>query len=170
MVIRPTPIRVGNPEGRSFDQVCRALSGCACPEGKAGGHHSGDLRHETTFEDIANQAGLDAAELLIHEKTSTTKRDRRVGWFDWEQFRKACALNAPSDIVLTFADYLSKKNQDARRFEQLEEDTIKFIEEIERVAHSPVSLINTRFVRANEERLDRRSVIDRRNWVTRKRV
>jgi adenylosuccinate synthase len=170
MVIRPTPIRVGNPDSLTFNQLCRALSGCGCPDVKMADRHSGDLRHETTFEEIANQAGLEAAELLTHEKTSTTKRDRRVGWFDWEQFRKACALNAPSDIVLTFADYLSRKNQSARRFEQLEQDTIKFIEEIERVAHAPVSLINTRFVRTNEERLDRRSVIDRRNWVTRKRA
>jgi NAD(P)-dependent dehydrogenase (short-subunit alcohol dehydrogenase family) len=46
--------------------------------------------------------------------------------------------------------------------------TIKFIEEIELVGHAPVSLIDTRFGRTVEERLVRRSVIDRRNWVTRK--
>lgn len=154
LVIRPTPIRVGNPDPQGPGQ------GIADQK-----FSSGELRHETTFEEIAEHAHLNKDELLTHEKTSTTKRDRRVGWFDWEQFRKACALNAPTDIVLTFADYLSRENQDARRFEQLQPDTIKFIEEIERVAHAPVSLINTRFVRTDEERLDRRSVIDRRNWI-----
>ena len=168
MVIRPTPIRVGNPDAVLPDVA--AIEEVGRPEqGSQELRHSGELKHETTFEEVAKQAGLDPRELLLHEKTSTTKRDRRVGWFDWEQFRKACALNAPSDIVLTFADYLSSENQNARRFEQLKLDTIKFIEEIERVAHAPVSLINTRFVRTGEDRLDRRSVIDRRNWVTHRR-
>jgi adenylosuccinate synthase len=149
MVIRPTPIRVGNPDG---DQ----------------GHTSGPLKHETNFEEVAKQARLDPAAVKAQEKTSTTKRDRRVGWFEWDQFRQACALNAPTDIVLTFADYLDAKNANARRFEQLEQNTIKFIEEIERVAHAPVSLINTRFPRTEQEMLDLRTVIDRRNWVARR--
>lgn len=146
MVVRSTPIRVDNPED---------------PE-----KTSGPLKNETTFEQIAAEASLLPDELRENEKTSTTKRKRRVGWFEWEQFRAACAINAPTDIVLTFADYLSSKNREARRFEQLQEDTIKFIEELERVAQAPVSLINTRFPRSISEKLDLRTVIDRRNWAT----
>jgi adenylosuccinate synthase len=44
----------------------------------------------------------------------------------------------------------------ARRYEQLTAETIKFIDEVERVAGAPVSLIGTRF--------DLRSVIDPREW------
>ncbi len=150
MVIRPTPIRVGNPDSEQGT--------------------SGLLKHEVTFEEVANSAKLDPAEVTRLEKTSTTKRDRRVGWFEWEQFRHACALNAPTDIVLTFADYIDASNQRARRFEQLTEDTIKFIEEIERLAQAPVSLINTRFPRQSNDRMDLRTVIDRRNWGARKKV
>lgn len=147
MVVRSTPIRVANPEDRT----------------------SGGLKHETSFKNIAELSGLDATELLEHEKTSTTKRQRRVGWFDWELFRKAASLNAPTDIVLTFADYIHKRNQSAKRFEQLTEDTIKFVEELERVAQAPVSLISTRFPR-DEDNHDLRNIIDRRNWSTRKKV
>jgi adenylosuccinate synthase len=100
------------------------------------------------------------------EKTSTTHRNRKVGWFEWDQFRKACALNAPTDIVLTFADYLQSTNRNARRFEQLDSDTIKFVEELERVSQAPVSLINTRFTR-DPDPSDLRSLIDRRNWTAR---
>ncbi|QUP56503.1 hypothetical protein GO998_22810 (plasmid) [Ralstonia syzygii] len=39
------------------------------------------------------------------------------------------------------------ENSKAPRFEQLTQDTIKFVEELERVAQAPVSLINTRFPR-----------------------
>ncbi|AMU10955.1 adenylosuccinate synthetase [Burkholderia cenocepacia] len=148
VVIRPMPIRVGDPDG---DQ----------------GHTSGPLKHGTTFDAIAEKAGLDREALNKAEKTSTTKRKRRVGWFEWDQFRKACALNAPTDIVLTFADYIDASNSKARRFEQLTQDTIKFVEELERVAQAPVSLINTRFPREPDGTNDLRSVIDRRNWTAR---
>ncbi|SKA21062.1 adenylosuccinate synthetase [Novilysobacter spongiicola] len=145
MVVRTTPIRVADPDGKE-------------------GNTSGHLKHETTFDDIAQRAGLDATEVNDAEKTSTTGRNRRVGWFEWSQFRRACDLNAPTDIVLTFADYLSAENQQARRFEQLKENTIKFIEELERVAQAPVSLINTRFPKKKVDFTDLRSIIDRRTW------
>ena len=76
-------------------------------------------------------------------------------------------MNAPTDIALTFADYLNSDNKNARRFEQLDSDTIKFIEELERVAQAPVSLINTRFPREEDGTDDLRTVIDRRNWTGR---
>ena len=144
MVVRTAPIRVGDPEG-------------------VPGATSGTLKHPITLESISKVAGIDLEELKKNERTSTTKRPRKIGWFEWEQFRKACALNAPTDIVLTFADYIHVDNRNARRFEQLTQDTIKFVEELERVAQAPVSLVNTRFMR-DEDRLDLRSIIDRRNW------
>lgn len=147
MVIRPMPIRVGDPDGRE-------------------GHISGRLKLPTTFDEIAQFADLEADVLNAAEKTSTTNRNRKVGWFEWDQFRKACALNAPTDIVLTFADYLKATNRNARRFEQLHSDTIKFVEELERVSQAPVSLINTRFTR-DPDPSDLRSLIDRRNWTAR---
>jgi adenylosuccinate synthase len=140
MVVRTTPIRVGNPDNQDFT--------------------SGPLKNEVGFDEIAKSAGLDADKVKEAEKTSTTKRNRRVGWFDWELFRKSCILNTPTDIALTFVDYLDGKNNEARRFEQLTEDTIKFIEEIEHVAQAPVSIINTKF----PDRPDLRSMIDRRHW------
>ena len=135
MVVRSYPIRVANP-----------------PTGGT----SGFLKKEISFEIIAKRSGLDANELVRAEKTSTTKRNRRVAEFDWEQFRHACALNSPTDIVLTFADYINAENRTAQRFEQLTKETLCFIEELERVAHAPVSLISTRF--------GARAIIDRRDW------
>jgi len=66
-------------------------------------------------------------------------------------------------VLLTFcastitndADYLSL-NAKAHRFEQLEPATIRFIQEVERIAEASVSLIATRF--------RFRSIIDRRAW------
>jgi adenylosuccinate synthase len=67
---------------------------------------------------------------------------------------KAAEVNGATEIALTFADYLDKDNQDARRYDQLQPPTMLFIEEIERVSGISVTLICTRF--------NARSVIDRR--------
>lgn len=134
MVVRSYPIRVQDPANSS----------------------SGPMSQEINWREISLRSGVPYSELVTTEKTSTTHRKRRVGEFDWELLRKAASLNGPTDIALTFADYVSIKNRDARRFEQLTEETIRFIEEIERVAGAPVSLISTRF--------DSRSIIDRRSW------
>jgi adenylosuccinate synthase len=136
MVTRSYPIRVQNPDGK--------------------GKTSGTMTLELSWKEIAKRSKLRTKDLVAAEKTSTTRRQRRVGEFDWALFRKACSLNGPTDIALTFADYLSSKNQEARRFEQLTKESIQFVEELERVSNAPVSLISTRF---NE-----RSILDRRSW------
>jgi len=130
MVCRTYPIRVGGP--------------------------SGDMGTEISWSEISRRSGISAARLREAERTSTTNRRRRVAEFDWALLRRAASLNGPTDLALTFADYVDRRNQDARRFEQLTAETIRFIEEVERVAAAPVSLISTRF--------EFRSIIDRRRW------
>jgi adenylosuccinate synthase len=133
MVCRTYPIRVGDTKGSS-----------------------GPMSQPLEWEEIAKRSEIPLRELYEKELTSTTKRLRRIAEFDWVQLRRSTLLNAPTDIALTFVDYLSIKNRDARRYEQLTDETIRFIEEVERVAAVSVSLINTRF--------HWRSVIDRRTW------
>jgi adenylosuccinate synthase len=134
MVCRTYPIRVGSP--------------------KTG--DSGPMTNELTLKEIHKRSGIPVKELEKTERTSTTNRERRIAEFDWSLLRKASSLNGPTDVALTFADYLSIDNRAARRFEQLTRPTIHFIEEVERVSSAPVSLIATRF--------NFRSIIDRRNW------
>lgn len=117
---------------------------------------SGHLQGELTWEEISKRSKIPAKELAEAEHTTTTKKLRRVGEFDWQLVRKAASINAPTDIALTFADYLTVVNRKARRFDQLSTESIQFVEEIERVTLAPVSLIATRFAF--------RSIIDRRLW------
>jgi len=136
MVARTYPIRVQSP-----------LNGT-----------SGDFQsEEITLEEIYRRSGVPLDELNKTETTTTTKKKRRIAEFSWSLFRKACELNSPTDIALTFVDYITHTNQQARRFDQLSPETTKLIEEIERCAGIPVSLIATRF--------SYRSIIDRRNWI-----
>jgi adenylosuccinate synthase len=134
MVCRSYPIRVGSP-----------------PNGT-----SGPMSNEITWAEVERRAGFRRGKIAAHEVGSVSGNPRRVAEFDWVLLRKSASLNAPTDIALTFADYLDRENVNARRFEQLTEPTIRFIEELERVSAAPVTLISTRF--------HERSIIDRRAW------
>ncbi|MCB0721415.1 MAG: adenylosuccinate synthetase [Ignavibacteriae bacterium] len=121
------------------------------------GGNSGDfLSNEINWEIVSERSGIKKDELVQREKTTTTKRDRRVAEFSWPLFHKSCELNSPTDIALTFTDYISVKNRKAKRYEQLTTETKNMIEELERCAGVQVSLISTTF--------DYRAIIDRRNW------
>jgi adenylosuccinate synthase len=134
MVCRTFPIRVESPEKGD----------------------SGPMGQEITWSEVAKRSGISLSQLTKTERTSTTDRRRRVAEFDWILLRKAATLNSPTDIALTFTDYLDKQNEKARRYEKLTPATIRFIEEVERIAAAPASLISTRF--------GFRSIIDRRTW------
>jgi adenylosuccinate synthase len=124
---------------------------------RVGGTSGPFLSKEIDMETIAKRSGKNAQELIANEKTTTTKINRRVAEFSWSLFRKACELNSPTDIALTFTDYISIKNERARRYDQLTQETRQLIEEIEMCSGVKVSLIGTTF--------DYRAVIDRRNWM-----
>lgn len=135
MVVRAYPIRVGGP--------------------------SGPMGRELTWEQVESRAGLPPGTLSAPDKelTSKTKTKRRVAEFQWEYIRHAALLNAPTDIALTFADYIDRANGKAWRLEQLTEDTLRFIDQLERVTGARVSLISTGFLQYS-----RRRPIDRRDW------
>jgi adenylosuccinate synthase len=114
------------------------------------------MGQEISWEEVSRRSGIPLGELRSAEKTTTTKRERRVAEFNWQLLRRATTLNGPSDIALSFTDYLSIENRKARRFDQLTGETIRFVEEVERVTNAPVSLIATQF--------HFRGVIDRRTW------
>lgn len=134
MVCRTYPIRVQNgPRGSS-----------------------GPMSQELTLNEISKRSGVPLKELRCIEKTSTTNRKRRIAEFDWALLRQATAVNGPTDIALSFVDYIAIKNRKAKRMEQLTSDTINFIDEVERVSGARVSLISTGF--------NSRPIIDRRQW------
>lgn len=135
MVCRTYPIRVGDTDT---------------------GNTSGFMSQELSVEEISRRSRIPLEELRKTETTSTTHRPRRIAEFDWAQLRRSLLLNGPTDIALTFADYFGIENRKAYRYEQLNEETLRFIEETEKVSGIPVSMISTAF---NE-----RNVIDRRMW------
>jgi adenylosuccinate synthase len=64
------------------------------------------MEHEISWAEIAARSGIDKDELEKREKTTTMKKDRRVAEIDWLQLRLSALLNGPTDVALTFVDYL----------------------------------------------------------------
>ena len=108
------------------------------------------------MEEIHRRSDIPLEALKSAERTTTTNKERRIAEFDWEQFKDSVQLNGPTDIALTFVDYFGISNRQAFRFEQLTDETIRFVEEVERVSGRPVSMLSTDF--------SWRNVIDRRSW------
>ena len=134
MVARTYPIRVESPQDGT----------------------SGPLPGEISAKTISRRSGTDLSAIVETEITTTTKRRRRIGEFNWDMIRQAADLNRPTDVALTFSDYVAAENGRAHRLEQLTPDTVEMIEEIERVTGARVSLVSTGF--------GLRKVIDRRRW------
>lgn len=135
MVCRTFPIRVGN---------------------SITGNTSGFMHKQTSLKKIAERSGIPIRELKSTEKGSVSKRQRRIAEFDWAQLRRSLVLNGPTDLALTFVDYFDIANRAAFRYEQLSADTIRFVEELEKVGGVPVSMLSTAF--------NDRNIIDRRMW------
>jgi adenylosuccinate synthase len=120
------------------------------------GGKSGPMGIEIDFQTVSDRSGIPVEEIKKIEVGSVSGNQRRIAEFDWEQLRRSAAINGATDIALSFSDYISIENRQARRFEQFTDETRAFVADVERVANAPVSLISTRFHRFG--------VIDRRNW------
>ena len=112
---------------------------------------SGPLEHEITWPEVQVLSGYPH---LVEEYTTTTKRLRRVGRFDWSVVEEAVAANSPTGIALHGADYIDFQNKGVICYEDLTPSVLAFVDEIEARAAVPVSFIGTG--PSNEDIVDRR--------------
>ncbi len=134
--LRTYPIRVGN----------------VVEDGKQVGF-SGDFYpdcEELTWEEVARRAGMpphEAAALAERERTTVTKRIRRVATFSFEGLRDAARVNGATKLVLNFAQYLNWDDAGLKggrgAFALLSSKTRAFIDKVEEAAGVPVVLIGT---------------------------
>lgn len=64
--------------------------------------NSGPMKNEISWEALATRMG----QSVTPEKTTVTKKVRRIAEWDGDLFRQSCILNEPTEIALTFADYI----------------------------------------------------------------
>ena len=89
--------------------------------------NSGPMKNEITWEELSKRTGVN----MVPEKTTVTKKVRRIAEWDDELFEQSCLLNAPTQIALTFADYIDPTTYGATSVEELEQSwkLVKFLKD-----------------------------------------
>lgn len=64
--------------------------------------NSGPMWMEITWEELAGRMGRS----VVPERTTVTHKVRRIAEWDDDLFRRSDVLNAPTEIALTFCDYI----------------------------------------------------------------
>ncbi len=98
----------------------------------------GEGSEEITWQEVARRAGADED---ITERTSVTGNVRRVATFSTKGFARACRINRPTCIALTFADYLDWSIHEQER---VTPSITEFVETLRNLSGGiPVSFIKT---------------------------
>lgn len=113
-VTRTYPIRVAGNSG-PFGEDCKEIS----------------------WEQVTQRA---KSPVPIIESTTVTKKIRRVSTFSQQEFLKAVQINRPTEIALTFADYLDSTVYEMEKITNTIEQFLDWLEEIGQVK---VGLVKT---------------------------
>lgn len=119
--IRTYPIRVGNIDG--------GYSGPHWPD-----------QTEVTWDSVTMTSG--SSEKLL-ERTTVTKRVRRVFTFSLMQLRRFVDVNKPDYLFLNFMQYITSKDSGKKKYCELSQQSRHFVEMIESECRVPVKIIGT---------------------------
>jgi adenylosuccinate synthase len=134
--LRTFPIRVGNVVDAG---VQRGYSGDFYPDCK-----------EMTWEQVAAESGMpedEARALAERERTTVTKRIRRVCNFTFFGLSDAVRTNGATKLCLNFMQYVNWEDRGLKggkeAFQKLSKKSREFIAKVEEVAQVPVVLVGT---------------------------
>ena len=94
---------------------------------------------ELTWEQLRD---LTANPNLPTEYTSVTGLPRRIATFSDNQYLAACRVNRPTEIAVTFADYLDQAVYGAEDVHDSPK-VMRFLHHLEHLYNAPVTLVNT---------------------------
>lgn len=100
--------------------------------------NSGPLKNEITWEQLSEKLGK-----TVHEKTTVTKKTRRIGMWDDELFHRAVVLNRPTAIAVTFLDYIDPADEGKTKWDQLSVRSRCFVQRVESLSGRSVDFIGT---------------------------
>lgn len=101
--------------------------------------NSGPMNSEITWDELNRRLGKEG----ITERTTVTKKTRRISEWDERLVQRACTLNQPTDIALTFLDYLTMEDEGKTDWADLSPKSKGFIEYVETLTGVPCTLLGT---------------------------
>lgn len=100
--------------------------------------NSGKLEKELSWLDLSREIGRP-----VEERTTVTKKVRRVGRWDETLMRYAMNLNRPTSVALTFLDYVSPEDEGVTDWEAISPKGKAFVRYVESAFDTSVSLVGT---------------------------
>lgn len=100
--------------------------------------NSGPMEQETNWEKMSRLVGRP-----LEERTTVTNKVRRVGGWDDNLFRQAVAINDPTEVVITFLDYLFPDDAEKGSFLDLSQQAQDWILDFEEKYDVTVGMIGT---------------------------
>jgi adenylosuccinate synthase len=107
---------------------------------RVAGKEAGLLRDEITWEQLRHESGYRG---IVEERTTVTKKVRRVGRFDWELARKAIEANRPTALAINGLDYLDARNLGQASPADFTSDARDFLARVEREFEVAIRLVGT---------------------------
>ena len=95
---------------------------------RVGGNSGPTGGYELTWEEISARSG-DLS--LIPEKTTVTKRQRRIFEFSDADFKLAMRLNRPGKIFLNFINYINFDDYGKKSWDELSDKSKRWVEKLE---------------------------------------
>ncbi len=101
--------------------------------------NSGPMQQELSWDEVSKRVGKQ-----VEERTTVTKKIRRVAEWDENLIHRACVLNAPTSLAISFIDYLSPEDEGKTVAEELSDKAWSFIEYVHKMCHgTPVLMVGT---------------------------
>lgn len=108
--------------------------------------NSGPMQNEISWDELNRRVGGG----VQPEKTTVTHKTRRIAEWDDELFKQSCILNAPTDIALTFADYVDPYLRNATDMDRITASAPlmrflsdhKLMEKIRYIGTGPETVVN----------------------------
>lgn len=131
-VVRSYPIRVGNVV--EDDGTIAGYSGDFAPGAE-----------ELTWRQVGERAGMpddEIAALAERERTTVTKRIRRVATMPWADLYSVIRCSGATALILTFAEYIDWEVRAARLWGELPKRVVEFVDQLEKSGVPVVALSN----------------------------
>ena len=108
--------------------------------------NSGPMYKEISWDVISERMGR-----RVEEKTTVTKKTRRIGSWDEKLFKEAVAVNRPTGVSINFLDYLCPEDEGIDDFDKLSRVSKDFMGYVRSLAKAPIWFVCTGW---NEEKND----------------
>lgn len=100
--------------------------------------NSGPLQREIDWQEVSRRVGHE-----VEERTTVTKKIRRIGEWDESLVEQACLVNGPTSLAVNFIDYLSPEDEGINDATMISDKGWSFINYVDRLCGVPVLLAGT---------------------------